>query len=310
MGDSTIICLIGPTAAGKTKLAIELVCNFPCEIISVDSGMIYRGMDIGTAKPTREEQTLAPHHLLDICDPKDSYSAAQFRKDAIAAIAEILHKGKIPLLVGGTMLYFKVLLEGISPLPNADPEIRAQITKQAELYGWEFMHNKLAQIDPRTAARLNTADSQRIQRALEVYELTGKSISELCTANPPQPLHYKTVKIALLSQDRDVLRQKIDLRFKSMLDSGFIEEVEKLYKRGDLHSDMPSMRAVGYRQVWNYLAGKINYNEMREQVINATNQLAKRQLTWLRGWDDLERFYSNDANLRNKMFELLKTITK
>lgn len=302
----TIICLMGPTATGKTALAIQLVCDFPCEIISVDSGMIYRSMDIGTAKPTAEELNIAPHHLINIRDPKDAYSVAQFRKEAIAAIEQILHRKKIPLLVGGTMLYFKVLLQGISTLPDANPEIRAQIAEQAELYGWEFLHKKLQRIDYAAAERINSSDSQRIQRALEVYELTGKSISELCSENQPQPLSYNALKLALIPEDRDLLRQKIDYRFKNMLQLGFIEEVEKLYQRGDLNLDMPSMRAVGYRQIWNYLAGKTTYNDMCEQVINATNQLAKRQLTWLRRWENLNRFDCNDANLKNKVFKFLK----
>jgi len=306
MSNKTIICIIGPTAVGKTDLAIKITRDLPCEIISVDSGMIYRTMDIGTAKPTPTELSLAPHHLVDICDPKDLYSAAYFRKDALLAIEEILHKKKIPLLVGGSMLYFKILLEGVSPLPNADPDVRAQIAKEAEICGWKFLHKKLQIIDPISAAKISSSDSQRIQRALEVYQLTGKNISELCAMNPPQTLPYKTIKIALIPNDKNLLRKKIALRFKNMLQSGFIEEVARLYNRGDLHPDLPSMRAVGYRQIWNYLTKKTNYDEMCEEAINATNQLAKRQMTWLRNWKDLQQFDANDDNLKNKIVELIE----
>lgn len=292
---------MGPTASGKTDLAVNLVQTFPFEIISVDSGMIYRGMDIGTAKPDVDQLAIAQHRLINICDPSASYSAAQFREDALKEIDSIFAIEKTPLLVGGTMLYFKVLQQGISPLPGCDVAVRAKITEDANKYGWQYLHERLQSIDPVSAFKISIADTQRIQRALEIYEITGKSISELCALNPPQPIPYKVVNIALLPKDRDWLRERIALRLKLMLQHGFVEEVESLYKRGDLHPDLPAMRAVGYRQVWSYLAGEINYNEMQEQIFFATCQLAKRQLTWLKSWENVNYFDCDDKDLLAKV---------
>lgn len=287
---------MGPTASGKTALAMKLIERFPFEIISVDSAMVYRGMDIGTAKPTAEELRLAPHHLIDICDPQESYSAGKFRVDAIAKIEEVFARGHIPLLVGGTMLYFRVLQFGISNLPQADEKTRAKIAGQKEEFGLDALYLRLQKIDPETAARVSKTDSQRIGRALEVYELTGKSLSELKLISPPEVLPYPTVNIALAPSDITNLRSKIKARFNQMLELGFIEEVEKLYKRGDLHLDLPALRAVGYRQIWQYLSGQIGYAQMLDLVPIATGQLAKRQLTWLRSWQKINWFDSDDPH--------------
>lgn len=285
----TIICLMGPTAAGKTALALQLVRELPCSIISVDSGMIYRDMDIGTAKPTFAEQRLAPHRLIDICDPQETYSAARFRRDAVQAIEEIFREGHIPLLVGGTMLYFKVLQYGISPLPVADARIRAELSAIAMQHaeGWQHLHARLQQVDAAAAQRIAPNDAQRIQRALEVYAITGKSMSELHTAHPPIALPYRVLNVVLtpplLRVDAD-LQRKIETRLQLMLQQGFVDEVRRLYTRGDLHVDLPALRTVGYRQVWQYLAGAMDYATMQERIVIATRQLAKRQLTWLRSW--------------------------
>jgi len=305
MGLNHIICLMGPTASGKTKLAIELAQNFPCEIISVDSGMIYRGMDIGTAKPTSEELTITPHHLINILDPSDSYSVAQFRVDALQIINEILGRGKIPLLVGGTMLYFKVLQNGISKLPSANLDVRAKLEKEIEDFGLRALYERLLVIDPITAQRIDLNDTQRIQRALEVYELSGKTMSEWFSENVVQPLQYKILNLIIAPAQRYILREKIAKRLEMMFRCGFISEVEKLYTRGDLHKDLPSMRAVGYRQIWRYLAGELTYDAMYELIGIATNQLAKRQLTWLRSWSDAEWFDSEGEELPEKILRLI-----
>lgn len=282
-----IICLMGPTASGKTALALDLVQQFSLEIISVDSGMIYRGMDIGTAKPTKKEQTIAPHRLIDICDPSETYSAARFRQDAICEIEDILWQGKTPFLVGGTMLYFKVLQQGISPLPQADAKVRAELKAMEQEKGVGSLYAKLQQVDSATAARLSSQDSQRIQRALEVYTITGQPISVLCANSPPEPSPYNFVNIALMPTQRNLLHERIAQRIQLMLRQGFVEEVEKLFRRGDLHIDLPAMRAVGYRQVWQHISGEIDYNTMQERILFATRQLAKRQLVWLKSWSNL-----------------------
>lgn len=300
-----VICLMGPTAAGKTALAIALHEKLPCEIISVDSGMIYRGMDIGTAKPSKEELAIAPHRLIDICDPSESYSAGQFRRDAINAIQEIFAAGHIPLLVGGTMLYFRVLQQGIATLPEADPTTRAEIKAEAEVKGWNFLHKKLIAIDPEFAARISANDSQRIARALEIYALTQKTITELHEQQAPVGLPYEFLNIAIAPQERSTIWQRIEHRFMQMLQQGFIDEVAKLYARGDLNEDLPSMRSVGYRQIWQYLAGKITKQEMLEAVPIATRQLAKRQLTWLRSWHDLHWVDSTDDICLEKVLRLI-----
>lgn len=276
--------LMGPTASGKTALAIELCQRLPVEIISVDSALIYRGMDIGTAKPDAAELALAPHRLIDILDPSVAYSAADFRHDALAAMTDITAQGKIPLLVGGTMMYFKALLEGLSPLPSADPEIRAQIEARAAKDGWQVLHDELSRIDPVAGARIHPNDPQRLSRALEVYYISGKTMTEL-TETAGENLPFNAYQFAIAPADRKILHQRIEMRFQMMLDAGFEDEVRALYQRGDLHPDLPSIRCVGYRQMWSYLAGEISYDDMVYRGICATRQLAKRQLTWLRGWE-------------------------
>ncbi|EOI2317754.1 MULTISPECIES: tRNA (adenosine(37)-N6)-dimethylallyltransferase MiaA [Proteus] len=287
------IFLMGPTASGKTALAIALRQKLPVDLISVDSALIYRGMDIGTAKPDETEQSLAPHRLIDILDPALPYSAADFRKDALKAMEEITAAGRIPLLVGGTMLYFKALLEGLSPLPSANPEIRAEIEKKAAEQGWEAIHQELASVDPVAAERIHPNDPQRLSRALEVYLISGKSMTEL-TQISGEALPYDVYQFAIAPKDRNVLHQRIEARFKQMLTCGFEDEVKSLYQRGDLHEDLPSIRCVGYRQMWSYLSGEIDYDEMVYRGICATRQLAKRQITWLRGWHDVHWLDSED----------------
>ena len=277
--------LMGPTASGKTDLAIALRQQLPVEVISVDSALIYKGMDIGTAKPTPAELALAPHRLIDILDPKESYSAMNFREDALKEMAEISASGRIPLLVGGTMLYYKALLEGLSPLPSADPTIRAEIEEKAAKIGWAGMHQELLAIDPVAGARINPNDSQRINRALEVFYITGKTMTEL-TAEKGEALPYRLLQFAIAPQDRAILHERIALRFQKMMDLGFEEEVKRLFLREDLNIDLPSIRCVGYRQMWEYLQGDISLDEAIYKGICATRQLAKRQITWLRGWKD------------------------
>ncbi|MET0048426.1 MAG: tRNA (adenosine(37)-N6)-dimethylallyltransferase MiaA [Sedimenticola sp.] len=276
------IFLMGPTASGKTDLAIELTEHLPCDIISVDSALVYRGMDIGTAKPSAEELARAPHRLIDICDPSESYSAAQFREDALREMAEITAAGRIPLLVGGTMLYFRALQYGLSELPAANAAVRARLEQDAALHGWQAMHERLAVVDPAAASRIHPNDPQRIQRALEVYELTGKSLTELQDRDGEQKLPYRLVKLVRAPREREVLHQRIADRFHKMLAQGFEEEVRGLLQQGNLVPDMPSMRSVGYRQMLKYLLGEWDRETMIEKGIVATRQLAKRQFTWLR----------------------------
>jgi tRNA dimethylallyltransferase len=282
MKDPFVFFLMGPTASGKTDLAVKLVQHLPCEIVSVDSAMVYRGMDIGTAKPTADLLQQAPHRLIDICDPVESYSAARFREDALAEIHDILSNDRIPLLVGGTMLYFRALERGLSTLPAANAGVRAELETQAQEKGWPTLHARLKQVDPQAAARIHPHDPQRIQRALEVYELTGKPMTELLKQKAAIQLPYRTIKLAVAPQDRTILRERIADRFHAMLTQGIITEVENLYQRGDLNPSLPAIRAVGYRQVWAYLSGELDYHMMIERAITATRQLAKRQLTWLR----------------------------
>ncbi|AFI87975.1 tRNA (adenosine(37)-N6)-dimethylallyltransferase MiaA [Aggregatibacter actinomycetemcomitans] len=277
------IFLMGPTASGKTDLAIQLRQHLPVEVISVDSALIYRGMDIGTAKPSKAELALAPHRLIDICDPAESYSAANFRTDALREMQDITSLGKIPLLVGGTMLYYKALLEGLSPLPSADEKVRSEIEAKAERIGWAALHQELDKIDPISAQRINPNDSQRINRALEVFYLSGKTLTEL-TEQKGDVLPYEILQFAIAPEQRDLLHQRIEQRFHKMIELGFQQEVEKLYRRADLHENLPSIRCVGYRQMWEYLRGDYSHDEMVFRGICATRQLAKRQITWLRGW--------------------------
>ncbi|WP_109103696.1 tRNA (adenosine(37)-N6)-dimethylallyltransferase MiaA [Aggregatibacter segnis] len=277
------IFLMGPTASGKTDLAIQLHQQLPVEVISVDSALIYRGMDIGTAKPSKAELALAPHRLIDICDPAESYSAANFRTDSLREMQEISAQGKIPLLVGGTMLYYKALLEGLSPLPSADDKVRSEIEAKAALIGWGGLHQELSKIDPISAQRINPNDSQRINRALEVFYLTGKTLTQL-TAQKGEALPYDILQFAIAPEQREVLHRRIEQRFHKMIELGFQQEVEKLYRRPDLNENLPSIRCVGYRQMWEYLRGDYDHDEMVFRGICATRQLAKRQITWLRGW--------------------------
>lgn len=277
------IFLMGPTASGKTDLAIQLRQQLPVEVISVDSALIYRGMDIGTAKPSKAELALAPHRLIDICDPAESYSAMNFRHDALREMRDIIAQGKIPLLVGGTMLYYKALLEGLSPLPSADEKVRSEIEAKAALIGWGGLHQELSKIDPISAQRINPNDSQRINRALEVFYLTGKTLTEL-TAQKGEALPYDILQFAIAPEQREVLHLRIEQRFHKMIELGFQQEVEKLYRRPDLNENLPSIRCVGYRQMWEYLRGDYDHDEMVFRGICATRQLAKRQITWLRGW--------------------------
>ena len=296
---------MGPTAVGKTKLAIELVQRLPLEIISVDSGMIYRGMNIGTAKPTPDELQMAPHHLIDICDPSESYSAGQFRYDALQKIQEIFVKGRVPLLVGGTMLYFRVLEHGISNLPKSNEKVRTKIRLEKDQYGLDALYLRLQTIDPKTAARLNRRDSQRIQRALEVYEITGKSLSELQTVSPQEESPYEVVNIIVVPKDAPSLQDNIEKRFKEMLRLGFVDEVRSLYARDDLHFNLPSMRTVGYREVMQYLSGEISYEKMLELIPIATRKLAKRQLTWLKKWGNAKWLEGNASNLLLNIMNLM-----
>ncbi|WP_374520848.1 tRNA (adenosine(37)-N6)-dimethylallyltransferase MiaA [Undibacterium squillarum] len=280
------VALMGPTASGKTAAALAIARALPCEIISVDSALVYREMDIGTAKPNAEELASAPHHLIDIIDPRDAYSVAQFRKDAARLVQEIHARGRLPLLVGGTMMYFNALRNGLDDLPGADPALRQQLDEEAARIGAPGLHARLASVDPVTAERLAPNDSQRIQRALEIWHLTGKPMSALLAQQGPREPDFPMLAISLEPEDRAALHARIALRFDQMLAQGFIEEVEKLRARGDLHLDLPSIRCVGYRQAWEYLDGAYNYETMRERGIIATRQLAKRQITWLRSMPD------------------------
>ncbi len=285
---------MGPTAAGKTDLAIRIARRLPVEIVSVDSALVYRGMDIGTAKPEPHVLAEIRHHLVDILEPTESYSAAQFRADALEAIASILARGRIPLLTGGTMLYFRSLEHGLSELPPADPEIRARLEREAHEHGWPALHARLAQVDPEAAGRIHANDPQRIQRALEVFEITGQPLSSLQKRAGGEPFPYPLAKWVVAPKDRSWLHARIAERFRQMLAKGFVDEVVALRARGDLDLSMPSMRAVGYRQVWEYLDGRYDYGAMVERGIAATRQFAKRQLTWLRAERDAEWFASEE----------------
>jgi tRNA dimethylallyltransferase len=292
------IFLMGPTASGKTGAAVELYSRLPLELISVDSALVFRDMNIGTAKPDAETLAKAPHHLIDIIPPTAAYSAANFRTDALHLMADITARGKIPLLVGGTMLYFKALQAGLSNLPEASPEVREKIEQEAAQVGWPAMHAKLGEVDPETAARLQPNDVQRIERALEVYRLTGQSMTSLHQASVGEALPYRLLKIALVPSDRKVLHERIALRFDQMLADGFIDEVKVLVQKyPELTPDSTSMRCVGYRQALEYLAGQYDKNELRDRGIFATRQLAKRQLTWLRAMDDIVEIDCLNPNL-------------
>ena len=295
------LLLMGPTASGKSAAALELASRIRAEIVSVDSAQIYRGMDIGTAKPDAHARAQVPHHLLDIVDPHESYSAARFRDDATALMREISERGRVPLLVGGTMLYFKALTEGLNELPEADAAVRLVIDTMAEEKGWPALHADLARVDPQAAARIQPNDSQRIQRALEIYYVSGKSMSELLSKPKDVYLPYRIGAAALVTDDREWLRSRIAERFELMLELGLISEVRRLRQQYALEPAMPSMRAVGYRQVWQYLDGEFGLAALREKAAAATRQLAKRQMTWLRAMPDVARFDCTDAGLIDEL---------
>ncbi len=299
-----VVCLMGPTASGKSALAIELATRYPFEIVNVDSAQVYRGMDIGTAKPDAATRAAVPHHLIDIRDPAEPYSAADFREDALAAIADILSRRRLPLLVGGTMLYFRALKKGLAGMPPADPAIRKKISAMAERDGWPAVHGRLEAVDPETAARVHRNDPQRLQRALEIYEISGRPMSRWHDAEHDR-FPYDLCEIAIVPMDRDALHRRIRERFERMLDDGFIDEVRVLHERRDLHEELPSIKAVGYRQIWQYLGGKLDFDAMWEKAITATRQLAKRQLTWLRSWEDLQKI---DGPQVDEALKLLQSI--
>jgi len=289
--DPAAFCLMGPTASGKTDLAVKLAQVLPVELIGVDSAQVYRGMDIGSGKPDAETLAMAPHHLIDIRDPADAYSAADFRADAISLVKEIHGRDRIPLLVGGTMLYFKVLRDGLADMPHADPRVRAEIEQLARDKGWDAMHAELAAVDPESAERIHPNDPQRLQRALEVFRVSGKTMTDLRAQEQASrladSLPFGLRFLAIVPEQRQRLHDRIAQRFQSMLDAGFVAEVEQLFSRGDLSADLPAIKSVGYRQIWQYLSGQIDYDEMVERGIIATRQLAKRQFTWLRSWPEL-----------------------
>jgi len=303
------IFLMGPTAAGKTALAMDLYDKLPCELISVDSALIYKGMDVGTAKPTAAELEKYPHHLVDIIDPSESYSAAQFREDVLPLMQDIVARGKIPVLVGGTMMYFNALTKGMAQLPQADESIRAEITKMADQEGWPAVHQQLQEVDPESAQRLAPNDSQRIQRALEVFRISGKTLTKHWEEQEQQKLPFDVLNLAIMPKERKTLHQRIEQRFSLMLEQGFIEEVQALYDRGDLNLEMPSMRCVGYRQAWMYINGEIDHKTMIEKGVVATRRLAKRQITWLRSWQDLHWFDLESTDLTARVLKLLDSDT-
>ena len=332
------ICLMGPTAAGKTDLAVALTEKLPCDIISVDSALIYRGMDIGTAKPDADVLQKAPHRLIDILDPAESYSVAHFYQDALAEMKAISEAGRIPLLVGGTMMYYRILKDGIAALPSADEGVREKIKQDAQEHGWAYVHEQLRLVDPESAARIRPGDPQRLQRALEVYRVTGRTMTQIWSEQqkqtgkagqadytedaagtktdsasdkntgagglPPAPFDF--VNLAIGPAERAELHKRIAQRFQIMLDLGFVEEVEQFHRSERMRADMPSMRCVGYRQVWDYLDGKLSQDEMQERGVIATRQLAKRQLTWLRTWPNLHQLETNDTKVLAKALEIVE----
>ena len=313
LGKPPVIFLMGPTASGKTHIAIELVKHLPVDIISVDSALVYRGMDIGTAKPTKAEQALAPHRLIDICDPLEPYSVADFCRDVRIEIEQIVACGRIPLLVGGTMMYFKTLLDGLSDMPASDEAVREQINQDAKALGWPALHQQLQAIDPDYAAQLHPNHSQRIGRALELYRISGKTMSHFRNEHVIDRWfidNYRPIQFALIPPDRHVLHQRIEKRFSTMLKLGFMDEVRALVGRGDLHVDLPSIRSVGYRQVWAYLAGEYDYETMFDKGVVATRQLAKRQLTWLRGWPELVELPAEEGLMVKNIEKILKFLKK
>jgi tRNA dimethylallyltransferase len=300
----TAFALLGPTASGKSRLALQLAERLPLEIVAVDSALVYRGMDIGTAKPSAEERRRVPHHLVDLVDPNHSYSAGRWRDDAIRAVTDIHRRDKLPLLVGGTMLYYRALVAGLDTLPQADPALRSEIDADAQRRGWPALHAELEKVDPRTARRIAPGDAQRIQRALEVWRLTGKPLSSLQGVSKAD-LPFQVRAIALIPSDRAMLHARIEERFDAMVRGGLVEELKRLRTQYELTAGMPSMRAVGYRQAWELLEGKIGEKEMRERAVAATRQLAKRQLTWLRSFPDLLRLDAGGGEDAPVALELL-----
>ena len=294
------LCITGPTACGKTELALELAREAPIEVVSMDSAMVYRGMDIGTAKPSAAVRAAVPHHLIDILEPTEAYSAGRFARDAEAAIREIVGRGRFPVIVGGTLLYLRALRDGLAALPRADRSIRARLDAEAAAVGWPQLHRRLASVDPAAAARIAPTDPQRIQRALEVYEVAGRPLSELQSA-ADGAARPEVLTVALLPADRAALAARIEERFDRMVDAGFVAEVAKLRARGDLAPDMPSMRAVGYRQIWQFLTDAHDWPEARRRALAATRQLAKRQLTWLRGDDRSAKWPAYSADLTERL---------
>ena len=297
---------MGPTASGKTAVATRLARELPCEIISVDSAQIYKGMNIGTAKPDAELLERAPHHLLDVIEPHESYSAARFRDDALALMREITERDRIPPLVGGTMMYFQALTEGLNDLPEADPVIRLMIDTMAGEQGWPAVHARLARVDPVTAARLEPNDSQRVQRALEIYLLTNQPMSKLLKKPKYVYFPYTPIRISLVPRDREVLHMRIAQRFDAMLKAGLVAELEKLREEYGLETNMPAMRSVGYRQAWDHIEGRIDAAALREQGIAATRQLAKRQLTWLRSMENVTEFDCLTEDLDDLVLEYVR----
>ncbi|MCK5893282.1 MAG: tRNA (adenosine(37)-N6)-dimethylallyltransferase MiaA [Endozoicomonadaceae bacterium] len=305
------IFLMGPTASGKTDLAASLCQRLPCDIISVDSTLVYRGMDIGSAKPAAEMLAKTPHRLINIRDPSEPYSAAEFRQDALKAMTEIVDRGRIPLLVGGTMLYFKTLRDGLAKLPAADDAVRRSIEEQAQRDGWPAVHHRLATVDPVSAARIHPTDSQRLSRAMEVFLISGQTMTELwvqqvAARDRDVDFPYHIINLAVAPKNRKILHERIALRFRQMIDQGFIDEVKRLYARRDLSSQLPAIRSVGYRQVWKYLAKELTWDEMVKLSETATRQLAKRQLTWLRSWPDLIWLNSLSSNLLDDALSVIK----
>lgn len=310
MSQPPAIFLMGPTASGKTDLAIEISKQLPCDIISVDSALVYNSMDIGTAKPDIETLAAFPHRLINIRDPSEPYSAADFRTDALAEMAQISAAGRIPLLVGGTMLYFKALRDGLATLPESDPQIREQISQLAIAKGWDEVHRQLEQVDPIAAQRIHPNDPQRLQRALEIYRISGQTLTELQAKQIREnTLPYDLTTLAIIPDNRATLHQRIELRFQQMIEQGFVDEVKELFERPELNLNLPSIRAVGYRQVWQYLDGTLNHEQMIEKGIVATRQMAKRQLTWLRNNWQFEHIRMEDPEKLRETLKICSSIT-
>ena len=307
MAKPHVVCLMGPTASGKTGLAVELAQHHNYEIISVDSALVYKGMDIGTAKPDADLLARAPHRLIDIIDPLESYSAADFVSDAVKEVADIVSKGKTPLLVGGTMMYFNALQKGLAEMPTADVQVRAEIEAEAAEKGWPALHEYLQTIDPEAALRIHPNDPQRLQRAIEVYRLTGKTMTQFWAEQEAASMPFEMINMAVMPKERSILHQRIEQRFDEMMEQGFLTEVERFYRRGDLSIDMPSMRCVGYRQLWQHLDGVDSLDDAIFKGVVASRQLAKRQLTWLRGWEDLMIFDSLSKDLVSEALNYIES---